>query len=230
MGLLLVTSYLATALAALFPVLMAPILDLALGVPAAAPAPTGQIALHELTLKNLGAAFFQWLGFESVEHRFRAIVLLCLVYVAVGFLKGWVDFGNYLLALWIRVRAGATIQTDLFRHLLGLSMGFFSRQRAGELVSRLDADTRAATSGLETNVGTFLTVPVLIAFYGYLLVRTSPKLVVAALGAARGRGPGRIHANRLSALCESPPSQEPAGDCAKHGDEVPTSWRRKYYA
>ena len=33
--LLVVTSYLATALAALFPVLMAPILDLALGTPAA---------------------------------------------------------------------------------------------------------------------------------------------------------------------------------------------------
>ncbi len=176
---LLVTSYLATTLAALFPVLMAPVLDLALGAPAAA----GQIALHELTLKNLGAAFFQWLGIESVQDRFRGIVLLSLAYVAVGFLKGWVDFGNYLLALWIRVRAGADIQMDLFRHLLGLSMGFFSRQRTGELVSRLDADTRAATSGLETIVGTFLTAPVLIAFYSYLLVRTSPKLVVAALGA-----------------------------------------------
>jgi subfamily B ATP-binding cassette protein MsbA len=32
-------------------------------------------------------------------------------------------------------------------------------------------------------VGTLLTAPLLIAFYGYLLVGTSPKLVVAALGA-----------------------------------------------
>ncbi|MBI4587401.1 MAG: ABC transporter ATP-binding protein [Candidatus Rokubacteria bacterium] len=182
-ALLLALSFLGTTLAALFPVLMAPILDLALGAPVGA-AGTGKISVDGLSLKNLGAAFFGWVGIESVADRFRAILVLCLAYVAAGFLKGWVDFGNYLLALWIRVRAGAAMQMDLFRHLLGLSMSFFTRQRTGELVSRLDTDTRAATGGLETIVGTALTAPLLIAFYGYLLVRTSPKLVVAAFGAA----------------------------------------------
>jgi len=181
-GLLLVTSYVATALAALFPVLMAPILDLALGAPVGAAA--GASAGEGLSLRNLGAAFFQWLGVATVEDRFRAILLLSLAYATAGVLKGLVDFGNYLLALWIRVRATAALQADLFRHLLGLSLGFFSRQRTGELASRLDTDARSATSGLETIVGTFFTAPVLIAFYGFLLVRTSPKLVVAALGAA----------------------------------------------
>jgi subfamily B ATP-binding cassette protein MsbA len=162
---------------------MAPILDLALGAPqagtaAAVPAPGG------LSLRNLGATFFEWLGIHSVGNRFYAIVVLCIVYVAAGFLKGWVDFGNYLLALWIRVRAAAALQSDLFRHLLGLSMGFFTRQRTGELVSRLGTDANAATSGLETIVCTVLTAPVLLGFYGWLLVRTSPRLVVAALGAA----------------------------------------------
>ena len=181
-GLLLASSYVATVLAALFPLLMAPILDLALGTSPgsaiAAPSDAG------LSLKNLGAAVFHWLGIQSVGDRFRAIVILCVVYVVTGFLKGWIDFGSYLLALWIRVRATAALQRDLFRHLLGLSMGFFTRQRTGELVSRLGTDTDAAAAGLETIVGTILTAPVLIAFYGYLLVRTSPKLVVAAVGAA----------------------------------------------
>ena len=183
-ALLLVTSYLATALAALFPVLMAPILDLALGAPIGLSAGGGEIRPEELSLKNLGAAFFQWVGVQSVDDRFRAILVLCVVYVAAGLLKGWVDFGNYLLALWIRVRAGAAMQMDLFRHLLGLSMSFFTKLRTGELVSRLERDTSAATGGLETIVGTMLTAPVLIAFYGYVLVRTSATLVVAELGAA----------------------------------------------
>jgi ABC-type multidrug transport system fused ATPase/permease subunit len=181
---LVVTSYLATALAAFFPVVMAPILDLALGAPLGTPAGQERIALSELNLKNLGAAFFQWMGIRSVDDRFRAILILCLLYVGAGVLKGWLDFGNYLLALWIRVRARASMQTDLFRHLLGLSMSFFTRHRTGELVSRLDMDTFAATEGLETVVVTFLTSPVLIALYAYLLVGTSPKLVLAALGAA----------------------------------------------
>ena len=178
--LLLAGSYVATALAALAPVLMAPILDLALATPVAAE----RVSLEQLSLKNLGSAFFQWMGVGSVDDRFRAIVVLCAAYVIVGLLKGWIDFGNYVLALWLRLRAGAAMQMDLFRHLLGLSMGFFNRQRTGELVSRLSTDTQAATAGLESIVGKCLTAPVLIAVYGYLLVRTSPMLVVAAVGAA----------------------------------------------
>ena len=180
-GLLLLASYLAAALAALFPVLMAPILDLALGAPvggAEATAPAG------LSLRNLGATVFRWLGVQAVDDRFRAILILCAVYVATGFLKVWLDFGNYLLALWIRVRAAAALQSDLYRHLLALPMDFFTRQRTGELVSRLGTDSNSAASGLETIAGTVLTAPVLIAFYGYLLVRTSPKLVLAAAAAA----------------------------------------------
>jgi ABC-type multidrug transport system fused ATPase/permease subunit len=175
---LLVTSYLATALTAAGPVVMAPILDLALG---SAPGAAGAADGAGLSLKNLGAAFFRWLGIDAVEDRFRAILWLAAAYFALGLVKGVVDFGNYLLALWIRVRAGTALQLDLFRHLLGLSMSFFTRHRAGELVSRLDADTRGATSGLETIVITVLTAPVLIAIYGYLMVRTSPRLVGAAL-------------------------------------------------
>jgi ATP-binding cassette, subfamily B, bacterial MsbA len=181
--LLVASSYLAMGLAALLPALMAPLLDLALGSRAADPAAAGPVRLGGLSLNNLGAAVFQWIGVSAVEDRFRAILFLCLGYVAVGFLKGWTDFANYLLALWIRVRVGAAMQRDLFRHLLGLSMRFFTRQRGGELVSRLNLDTGAAAAGLETIVGTVLSAPVLIALYGYLLIRTSPRLVVAAAGA-----------------------------------------------
>jgi ATP-binding cassette, subfamily B, bacterial MsbA len=179
-ALLLVTSYLATVLAALFPILMAPILDLALGGPTGAR--TGDHG--GLSLANLGAAFFRWIGVHEVGDRLRAVALLCVAYFTVGILKGSLDFGNFLLALWIRARAVASMQMDLFRHLLSLSMRFFTQHHTGELVSHLETDTRAASSGLETIVCTALTAPVLIAFYGYLMVRTSPKLVVAALGAA----------------------------------------------
>lgn len=49
--------------------------------------------------------------------------------------------------------------------------------------SRDWTDTRSATAGLETLVGTLMTAPLLIVAYGYLLVRTSPRLVLAASGA-----------------------------------------------
>ena len=179
-GGLALLSYLSVALAALLPVLMAPILDLALAPSPLAAAP---VTLGELSLKNLGAAVFQWLGVRSVTDPFRAIAILCAAYVVVGFCKSWVDFACYLLGLWIRVRSIAAMQMDVFRHLLALSMRFFTRQKTGELVSRLDTDIRAAAAGLEPIVGTALSAPVLVAFYAWLLVRTSPRLVLAA-GAA----------------------------------------------
>lgn len=175
---LLLASYLATVLAGVLPLIMAPILDLALGRPAGPPA-----ALGRLNLGNLGSVAFQWLGIGEGVDRLRAIALLCGLFVAVGIVKSGLDFWNYLFTLWIRVRAGSALQLALFRHLLGLPLSFFNRQRTGELVSRLDTDTRAAIGGLETVVCTLLTAPVLIAFYGFLLVGTSPMLVVAALGA-----------------------------------------------
>jgi subfamily B ATP-binding cassette protein MsbA len=182
MALLVVASYLATVMAALSPVVMAPILDLALGRPV--PSATATVGpVTGLSLNNLGVAVQVWLSLTDGD-RLRTILILCAAFAALGILKGVVDFGNYLLALWIRVRAATAMQRDLFAHLLSLSLRFFARQRPGELVSRLDTDARAATGGLETLVGSLLTAPVLALFYGYLLVRTSPRLVVAAGAAA----------------------------------------------
>ena len=159
LGVLLLTSALATGLAALLPVVMAPILDLALG--GARPVPAGGVGLGGLSLTNLGGAVLGWLGASAVDDRFRAIALLCLAYVAVGLVKGWLAFGNYLLALWLRVRAASALQADLFRHLLTMSMSFFTRHRSAELVSRLSTDTRSATAGLETIVCTLFSAPLL---------------------------------------------------------------------
>ena len=84
-ALLIVTSYLATAVAALFPLLMAPILDLALG---GANGLGGGDAASGLSLRNLGASVLRWIGVTAVDDRARAILVLCAVYIGVGFFKG----------------------------------------------------------------------------------------------------------------------------------------------
>src|SRR5262249_49926478 len=81
------------------------------------------------------------------------------------------------------VRTCAAMQRDLFRHLLSLSMRFFTRQRGGELASRLNTDTAVAAAGLETIICTVLTAPLLIGFYAVLVFRTSARPVLGA-GAA----------------------------------------------
>src|SRR5262249_31433440 len=151
---------------------MAPILDLALGV-SKGPAGATPVAVTGVSLKNLGAASLQWLGLGAAAEPLRLIAWLCAAYVAGAVLKSWADFAGYLLAPWIRVPAIAEMRMAVSRHLLTLSLRFFPGQRTGELVSRLDLDTRSAAAGLETIVGTVLSAPVLMAFYAWLLVRTS---------------------------------------------------------
>ena len=180
--LLLASSYVAMLLTGLLPLIMAPILDLALGGIAGRAAPP-RVGFGNLNLGTLGAAVFQWLGVTGAASPQRAIVVLALAYVLVGLLKSAADFGNYLLGLWIRVRTSASIQARLFEHLLSLSLGFFKRHRTGELVSRLEADATTTAAPLEVVLVSVVTAPVLIAVYGFLLVRTSPYLVLAAAGA-----------------------------------------------
>jgi subfamily B ATP-binding cassette protein MsbA len=175
---LIVVSLCVTGLAALAPVIMAPIFDLVFDrVPTP---PAGGIA--SLDLSNLSWLFFRMVG--GGGDRFTAIAFLCVAYVAIGWVRSAGEFVAFMVAMRVRVRAALDMQDDLFRHTLGLSLRFFTRQRTGDLVARLYNDTHTATVGLEGIVTTLLTAPLLILIYGVLLVRTSPLLVVAAVAAA----------------------------------------------
>ena len=179
--LLLGVSVLVTGLAALGPFIMAPIFDLAFG---RRPPDTSRVSLRALSLANLSALSLGWLGPGAIADRFTAIALLCAAYVAVGWLKSAGEFAAFVVAMRVRVRAALDMQEDLFRHTLALPLSFFTRQRTGDLVARLYNDTHTATAGLEGIVTALLTAPLLILFYGLLLVQTNPLLALAAVAAA----------------------------------------------
>jgi subfamily B ATP-binding cassette protein MsbA len=172
-------SLLGAALAALLPVLLAPILDLALDTEVGRPAPG-----PGLGLRTLGATVTEAFGLRPERGAFGVLLVLGGAWVTIGALHGLVEYGAYLLAQWIRVRARARLQLDLLRHVLGLSLGFFARERVGELLARLQSDTRLATSGIETLARALFAAPVLVVFYGALLVATSLRLVAVAVAAA----------------------------------------------
>ncbi|MBA7490676.1 Vitamin B12 import ATP-binding protein BtuD [subsurface metagenome] len=183
--LLLLVSLVVTFLTALLPLIMAPILDTALGSPMGPAADGSQdITFGNLSLSNLGTAMLQWLSLTHITDKFRLVLILSGLYLVVGLLKALATFGSYLLALWIRVRSARDMQYDLFRHILSLSLGFFNKQRTGELMSRMDADTTATTYGFQGIIGPLIMSPILILFYGTLLVRTNPKLAFAVIIAA----------------------------------------------
>ena len=178
--LLLLSYFLVTVLTALQPLMMAPILDVALGrqvdIQAASPAPDWST----LDLNNIGQYLMQQLRLDVLDP-WHVVLYLALVYLGISVLLHLLTFANYLLALWIRVRAGRDMQQDLFRHILSLSLDFFHRQRTGELISRLDKDTTATVSGLEPAARSLIVSSLLVLIYGSLLVRTNLRLTVLIL-------------------------------------------------
>jgi len=177
---LVVVGYAATFLNVLFPVIMAPILDIALGSASNTGAPSG---LTDINLANLGSLVLKWVKPDFLQNRLNAVVILCGLYFLIGIVKSILDFLTYYVALWIRINAARDIAGDLFRHIMTFSLDFFHRERTGELISRLDKDTQASVGDLEEIVKVLITSPLLILFYGMLLIKTSYKLAMAGIAA-----------------------------------------------
>jgi subfamily B ATP-binding cassette protein MsbA len=169
-------------LTAIQPVILAPILDIALQ--GGSPPPPGQPPeLQTIDLNNLGQFVLTTLGLNNLAP-IEMVTILAFAYLAAATCIAALDFINYLLALKLRTAAGRDIQIDLFNHLFGLSLDFFNNERTGEIIARLDQDTRNALAGLEVALRNLIVSPLLIIYYGYLLVVTNVNLTIFVATAA----------------------------------------------
>lgn len=171
-----------TALNAVRPLIMAPVLDLALGETTSIfePGELDNIGWKDIDLNNIGQVIASQIGLNQLTS-WQAILLLALTYLLATVALHIFSFFNYLQALWVRIRAGRDMQQDLFEHILSLSLEFFTSQKTGDLVSRLDKDTQASVAGLEQIARSFVIAPLLILGYGYLLFRTNLLLTLLIL-------------------------------------------------
>ena len=169
-------------LTAIQPVILAPILDIALQ--GGSPPPPGQPPeLQTIDLNNLGQFVLTTLGLNNLAP-IEMVTILAFAYLAAATCIAALDFINYLLALKLRTAAGRDIQIDLFNHLFDLSLDFFNNERTGEIIARLDQDTRNALAGLEVALRNLIVSPLLIIYYGYLLVVTNVNLTIFVATAA----------------------------------------------
>ena len=90
---------------------------------------------------------------------------------------------RYYLVTTLGERIVADLRSDVFTHLTRLSSAFFDATRAGEMVSRLTADT----TQIKSTVGASVSIALrnLVLFFGgaAMMVVTSPRLSLFVLGA-----------------------------------------------
>ncbi|MEX2160721.1 MAG: ABC transporter ATP-binding protein [Anaerolineales bacterium] len=171
-----------TVLTAIQPVILAPILDIAINK--GLPQGTSQgVSLGDVDLNNIGQYILGVLGLNE-ESPLQVVLILAIAYLGVSIGTAGLNFLNYLLSIRIRATAGRDIQLDLFSHLFSLSLDFFNNERTGEIIARLDQDTRNAMASLEVSLRNMLISPLLILYYGYLMLITNITLTIFVVAAA----------------------------------------------
>lgn len=116
--------------------------------------------------------------FQQENTSWTAVVSIALLLPVAGLIRG---LGQYFSILAIH-SVGFRVVTDLrdasFDHLQKLSLGYFSKQKAGDIISRVANDTTIVQQAVSTTLGDLVRQPfVLLGALGYV-VYNFPKLSV----------------------------------------------------
>ncbi|MEU6220807.1 ABC transporter ATP-binding protein [Streptomyces sp. NPDC047022] len=77
---------------------------------------------------------------------------IAFAYVGFALFSGALTFADEVISAWVSERFLLTLRSDVFRHLQGLSLGFFERQRLGDVLSRLTGDVDAVETFMLSGV------------------------------------------------------------------------------
>ncbi|MEU4497567.1 ABC transporter ATP-binding protein [Streptomyces sp. NPDC023998] len=77
---------------------------------------------------------------------------IALAYVGLIVCSGLLGFADDVLSTWVSERFLLDLRSDVFRHVQGLSLGFFERRRLGDVLSRVTGDVDAVETFLLSGV------------------------------------------------------------------------------
>jgi ATP-binding cassette, subfamily B, bacterial len=113
---------------------------------------------------------------QLIDSYFAVMVLIVAALAVSSALR-------YYLVTTLGERIVADLRSDVFTHLTHLSPAFFDATRAGEIVSRLTADTTQIKAAVGASVSIALRNLVLFLGGAAMMVVTSPRLSLFVLGA-----------------------------------------------
>jgi ABC-type multidrug transport system fused ATPase/permease subunit len=122
----------------------------------------------------------------------EALTIIVVLFVVAALLNWAATYVQTYLINWVGQRALQDLRIELFQHLQRLSIGFYSRNKAGVLISRLTNDVQAldqlVTDGISTLfsatltlVGTAVILVLLDAELAMITFLTFPVLLVASV-------------------------------------------------
>ena len=109
-------------------------------VAALAPAPLAKIAIDQ--------------GID--KHDVGALDLVVVAFLVSAIVYGVASYAQAYLVGWVGQRALQDLRVKLFSHLQALSIGFYSRNRAGVIISRMTNDVEALDQLVEDGLATLI--------------------------------------------------------------------------
>ncbi len=110
---------------------------------------------------------------EPVDPLDAALELLLFLFLAATATGASIYMGEY-----VGQHLLMELRHALFRHLQGLAMSFYDRQRVGDMISRINTDTMVLQRALGPNMGWLVVAPVTIGYGIVWMVLLSWRLTV----------------------------------------------------
>jgi ABC-type multidrug transport system fused ATPase/permease subunit len=103
---------------------------------------------------------------------------ITLAFLASGALNFGATYGQTYLTNWVGQRALADLRRRIFSHLQTLSIGFYSRNRSGVLISRMTNDVQALDSLVTDGIVTLFAASLTLVLTAGILVFLDPELAL----------------------------------------------------
>jgi ABC-type multidrug transport system fused ATPase/permease subunit len=109
------------------------------------------------------------------------LVLVVALFVGVALANWGMTYVETYMTGWVGERILADLRAQLFGHLQTLSLGFYERNRAGVLISRMTNDVEAIDQLVTDGVTTLAQSSLMLSGTAVLLIVLDPRLALATL-------------------------------------------------
>jgi ATP-binding cassette subfamily B protein len=112
------------------------------------------------------------------QEDMSALTVIVIAFVAAALLNWAASYLQTYLINWVGQRALQDLRVELFEHLQRLSIGFYSRNRAGVLISRLTNDIQALDQLVTEGISTLFSATLTLLGTAVILVVLDPGLAL----------------------------------------------------
>ncbi|ANP53984.1 ABC-type multidrug transport system fused ATPase/permease subunit [Streptomyces griseochromogenes] len=116
-----------------------------------------------------------------VPRDLRPFLWIAPAYLGLVLCSGVLGFADDVTSTWVSERFLLSLRADVFRHVQGLSLGFFERRRLGDVLSRVTGDVDAVETFLLSGVADALYYVIRLSLFLGLLFYLRWDLTLLAL-------------------------------------------------